>query len=183
MRERGEAFVQELESLSARTHLARLRNQTGSPCVLEPHLLNSFTTVTIRSGVLCLLISTTSMLCVWYACIFPNTGMGLSERGDSQKRGRSRGFGGERHGRKLTKDAINVFLQAANARRTKSWLHVGLVWHLTARNRSRLIIRHTKVIYNLGDSRYISSQDYGQSPAEAKKTGPWQIGDWASGRG
>jgi hypothetical protein len=34
---------------SARTHLTRLHNQTGSPCVFQPHHLNSFTTIPIPS--------------------------------------------------------------------------------------------------------------------------------------
>jgi hypothetical protein len=42
------------------------------------------------------------------------------------------------HGRKLTKDAIEVVSQAANPRRTKSWLDSGLVQYLTARNRRHL---------------------------------------------
>jgi hypothetical protein len=74
---------------------------------------------------------------------------GDSRTGDSQQGGRSRRFGGEMHGRKLTKDAINVFSQATNSGRTKSWLDIGLVWHVTARSSRYLIIRRTKDIYNL----------------------------------
>jgi hypothetical protein len=125
------------------------------------------------------------MLCIiWYLRVFPDKDMGISEQGDGQKGGRSRRFGGEEHGRKLTKDAINVFSQATNSRRTKSWLGVELVWHRTARNSRYSTSGNLTISTTSKEScRYIPSQDYGQSPAEAKKTGPWQIGDWASGRG
>jgi hypothetical protein len=148
-REKEEASIQELESTrrrSARTYLVRLHNQTGSPCVLEPHGLDFSITILILSGVLCPLVSLYNGHCYALSLVFTwvfNKDMGVPQQGESQKGGRSRRFGGEMHGRKLTKDAINVFSQATNSRRTKSWLDTGLVWHLTARNRSHLIIRHT----------------------------------------
>jgi hypothetical protein len=88
------------------------------------------------------------------------------------------------HGRKLTKDAIEVVSQAANPRRTKSWLDSGLVQYLTVRDRRHLSSDTHDISPSLEDNRKdISFWDYGQSPAEAKKTGPWQIGHWAFGRG
>jgi hypothetical protein len=87
------------------------------------------------------------------------------------------------HGRKLTKDAIDVFSQAANSRRTESLVDIDLVQDLTTRNKTSSVRQHD-TSPSLEDSRRdISFQDDGQSPAEAKKTGPWQIGHWAFGRG
>jgi hypothetical protein len=88
------------------------------------------------------------------------------------------------HGRKLTKGAIDIFSQAANSRRTKSLVVMNLVQHLTTRNRGHLSSYTYDTSTSLKNSRKdISFQNYGQSPAEAKKTGPWQIGHWAFGRG
>lgn len=100
----------------------------------------------------------------------------MAGKGDKQKGGRSREFGGERHGRKLTKDAINVFSEAANPRRTKSWLDTRVVSSVAARDRSLPTPNRHSIFPQAGETLFGIS--HGITPAEAKKTGPWQIGHW-----
>ena len=96
-------------------------------------------------------------------------------KGDTGKGGRSREFGGEMHGRKLTKDAINVFSEAANPRRTKSWLKTRLLSSVAARDRSLPTSdRHSIISTSLRDSIWYISRDY---TGKSQKDGA--LADWA----
>jgi hypothetical protein len=73
----------------------------------------------------------------------------MALQSDEGKDGRSRRSGGEMHGRKLTKDAIDVFSQAANSCRTKSWLDSTGVASYNKKQQTP-IIRHTRYIPKSG---------------------------------
>jgi hypothetical protein len=76
----------------------------------------------------------------------------MAGKGVKGKGGRSRESGGEMHGRKLTKDAINVFSEAAYPRRTKSWLDTRLLSSVTARNRNLPTPERHSIFTSVGDS-------------------------------
>jgi hypothetical protein len=159
---------------------AELQTRTGSPNILEPHLLDFSWIIAVFPVGSCSVFQlsyreeNTSTICIRGLLILPYKIMSLARKRDTGKGGRSREFGGEMHGRKLTKDAINVFSEAANPRRTKSWLDARLVSSIAARDRSFPTPDRHSISTSRRDSIWYISRDYtGRSQTDGA------LADWA----